>query len=388
MGTPSYMAPEQAAGEHAKVSKATDVYGLGAVLYQLLTGHPPFAGGTTYETIRLLRDTEPRSPRLLNPKVDRDLSTICLKCLEKDPQRRYSSALALAVDLEHWLRHEPIQARRSGIFTRSSKWLRRNPTSALLAGSLVALVAAVGWNVWKSELLSRPITKGLAVLPFKNLSPDPDNAYFADGIQDEILTRLAKIADLKVISRTSTQHYQSKPRNLSEIAKQLGVTNILEGSVQRVADHVRVNVQLINAQTDSHLWADTYDRKLTDILGVESEIAKGIAAALRAKLTGQEEQALAVKPTNNPEAYDAYLRGLAFEARNYWGSYSDDLVLKAADSYERAVQLDPKFALAWARLCHADALIYVNGYDATTRRSGRRSETCFREYAKTGAGLT
>jgi serine/threonine protein kinase/cytochrome c-type biogenesis protein CcmH/NrfG len=369
-GTPSYMAPEQAAGETTKLSKATDVYGLGAVLYQLLTGQPPFAGGTTYETIRLLRDTEPRPPRLLNPKVDRDLSTICLKCLEKDPQRRYSSALAVAEDLGHWLKHEPIQARRSGIFTRSSKWLRRNPTSALLAGSLVALVAAVGWNVWKSELLSRPITKGVAVLPFKNLSPDPDNAYFADGIQDEILTRLAKIAALKVISRTSTQQYQSKPRNLREIAKQLGVTNILEGTVQRVADQVRVNVQLINAETDSHLWADTYDRKLTDILGVESEIAKGIAAALQAKVTGQEEQALAVKPTNNPEAYDAYLRGLAFEARNYWGSYSDDLALKAADSYERAVQLDPKFALAWARLCHVDALIYVNRFDATTAARG------------------
>ena len=187
----------------------------------------------------------------------------------------------------------------------------------MLATLLVALAVAMGWSVWKSELIGRPITKSVAVLPFKNLSPDPDNAYFADGIQDEILTRLAKIADLKVISRTSTQHYQSKPRNLSEIAKQLGVTNIVEGSVQRVADQVRVNVQLINAQTDSHLWADTYDRKLTDILGVESEIAKGIAAALQAKLTGQEEQALAVKPTNNPEAYDAYLRGLAFEARNY-----------------------------------------------------------------------
>ena len=154
------------------------------------------------------------------------------------------------------------------------------------------------------------------MLPFENLSHDPDNAYFADGIQEEILTRLASIADLKVISRTSTQHYQSKPRNLAEIAKQLGVANILEGSVQKAADQVRVNVQLINAQTDSHLWADTYDRKLTDIFGVESEIAKGIAESLQAKLTGREEQALAVKPTNNPEAYDAYLRGLAFEARS------------------------------------------------------------------------
>src|SRR5262249_41570469 len=148
------------------------------------------------------------------------------------------------------------------------------------------------------------------------LSGDPNNAYFAEAMQEEILTRLAKIAGLKVISRASTQRYQSKPRNISEIAKQLGVANIVEGSIQKAADQVRVNVQLINAQTDSHLWADTYDRKLTDILGVESEIAKGVAESLQAKLTGHEEQALAVKPTNNSEAYDAYLRGLAFELRS------------------------------------------------------------------------
>src|SRR5262249_17716954 len=159
--------------------------------------------------------------------------------------------------------------------------------------------------------------KSVAVLPLDNLSGDPDNAYFADGIQEEILTRLAGIADLKVISRSSTQQYQSKPRNLREIARQLGVVNILEGSVQKAADQVRVNVQLINAQTDSHLWADTYDRKLTDIFGVESEIAKGVAESLQAKLTGREEHALAVKPTNNPEAYDEYLRGAAFETRYY-----------------------------------------------------------------------
>ena len=355
LGTPSYMAPEQAAGETTKLGKTTDVYGLGAVLYQLLTGQPPFAGGTTYETVKLLLDSDPRPPRVLNPKIDRDLSTICLKCLEKDAKRRYSSALALAEDLEHWLRHEPIQARRIGIFARGQKWVRRNPTSALLAASLIALATAAGWIIWKSEFTYHPITKGIAVLPFENLSPDPDNAYFAEGIQEEILTRLAGIAGLKVISRASTQRYQGKPRNLSQITKQLGVANILEGSVQKVADQVRVNVQLINGQTDSHLWADTYDRKLTDILGVESEIAKGIAESLQTKLTGSEEQALAVKPTNNPEAYDAYLRGLAFEARS---GYSNDLVRKAISFYERAVELDPNFALAWARLSRADALLY------------------------------
>src|SRR4029453_15845166 len=295
LGTPSYMAPEQAAGNNTEVTGTTDVYGLGAVLYQLLTGHPPFAGGTTYETIKLLLETEPRPPRLWNPKIDRDLSTICLKCLEKDQQRRYSSALALAEDLERWLRLEPIKARRTGIIGRGKKWLQRNPTAAGIAVLSLALVVALGVIVWKSDLFRRPPTAGIAVLPFENLSRDPDNAYFADGIQEEILTRLASIADLKVISRTSTQRYQSKPRNLGQIAKQLGVANILEGSVQKAADQVRVNVQLINAQTDSHLWAETYDRKLTDFFGVESEIAKGIAKVLQAKLSGREEQALAVK---------------------------------------------------------------------------------------------
>ena len=199
-----------------------------------------------------------------------------------------------------------------------------------------------------------------------------DNAYFADGIQEEILTRLAKIADLKVISRTSTQRYQSKPGNLAEIAKQLGVANILEGSVQKAADQVRVNVQLVNAQTDSHLWAETYDRKLTDIFGVESEIAKGIAESLQAKLTGREEQALAVKPTNNPEAYEAYLRGLAFDARS---AYSSDLIRKAIGFYERAVQLDPNFALAWARLsrAHAESLLPARDNTPARRDAAKRA---------------
>jgi serine/threonine protein kinase/Tfp pilus assembly protein PilF len=359
LGTPSYMAPEQAGGNNpagAGLTTATDVYGLGAVLYQLLTGHPPFAGGTTYETIKLLLDTEPRQPRLWNRKIGRDLSAICLKCLEKDPKLRYPSALALAEDLEHWLKHEPIHAKRSGFFTHARKWVRRNPTSALLVASLIALAAAIGWNVWKSELISRPTTKGIAVLPFENLSHDPDYAYFADGIQEEILTRLAGIADLKVISRTSTQRYESKPRNLPEIAKQLGVANILEGSVQKTADQVRVNVQLVNAQTNSQLWAETYDRKLTDIFSVESDVAKAVADQLQAELTGREEQALAVKSTTNPEAYDAYLRGLAYTLKTLPTAAN----AIAAQKYLReAVRLDPKFALSWALLSYVDARGYT-----------------------------
>jgi TolB-like protein/Tfp pilus assembly protein PilF len=209
------------------------------------------------------------------------------------------------------------------------------------------------------------LAKSIAVLPFENLSEEKGNAYFAEGVQDEILTRLAKIADLKVISRTSTQRFKSSPDNLREVAKQLGVANILEGSVQKAADQVRVNVQLVNALTDAHLWAETYDRKLTDIFGVESEIAKAIAESLQAKLSGGEQRALAVKPTNNAEAYDAYLRGLAFQARTSAGA--DDLV-KTVRFYERAVQLDPAFALAWARLSRANAQIYFNFDKKPARR--------------------
>jgi serine/threonine protein kinase/Tfp pilus assembly protein PilF len=356
LGTPSYMAPEQATGNNVQLTSATDVYGLGAVLYQLLTDHPPFAGGTTYETIKLVLDTEPRPPRLLNPKIGRELSTICLKCLEKDPKRRYSSALALAEDLEHWLKHEPICAKRSGFFTRGRKWVRRNAATAALIASLVALAVIVSWNFWETELSTRPLTKGIAVMPFENLSLDPDNAYFADGIQSEILTRLASIGELKVISRSSTQHYQSNPKNLGKIARRLGVANILEGTVQKVADQVRINVQLIDAQTDSHLWAESYDRKLTDILSVESEVAKAVADQLQATLTGREEQVIAAKPTSNTEAYDAYLRGLAYTLKTF---PTRPNTLDAQKYFKEAVRLDAKFALGWALLSYVDARGYI-----------------------------
>jgi TolB-like protein/class 3 adenylate cyclase/Tfp pilus assembly protein PilF len=198
--------------------------------------------------------------------------------------------------------------------------------------------------------------KSIAVLPFENRSEDKANAYFAEGIQDEILTRLSKIADLKVISRTSTQHYKSAPENLPEIARQLGVAHILEGSVQKSGDAVRVNVQLIKAANDSHLWADTFDRKLTDVFSVESEVAKAIADQLRAKLTGQEEQVIAAKPTDNVEAYDAYLRGLAYTLKTANTTANS---LGAQKYLREAVRLDPKFALSWALLSYLEARSYL-----------------------------
>jgi TolB-like protein/Tfp pilus assembly protein PilF len=234
----------------------------------------------------------------------------------------------------------------------------------LLVVTAVIVSASTGFFLLP-RVVSHKIDKSVAVLPFQNLSSDPENAYFADGIQAEVLTRLAKIADLKVISRASTQQYQSRPGNLAEIGKQLGVANILEGSVQKAADQVRVNVHLVNVQTGSQLWAETYDRKLSDIFSVETEIAKGIAESLQAKLTGREELALAAKPTSNPQAYDAYLRGLVFEARS---NYSSDALFKAIDFYDLAVRLDPNFALAWARLSFAHALLYSNRSDTTAAR--------------------
>src|SRR5437773_2146499 len=198
--------------------------------------------------------------------------------------------------------------------------------------------------------------KSIAVLPFENRSEDKANAYFADGIQDEILTRLSKIADLKVISRASTQHYKNAPKHLPEIAKQLGVAYILEGSVQKSADAVRVNVQLIKAANDSDLWADTFDRKLIDIFSVESEVAKAIADQLQAKLSGREEQVIAARPTENIEAYDAYLRGLAYNLKT---ANTPGNALGAQKYLREAVRLDPKFALSWALLSYVDALGYL-----------------------------
>src|SRR5262245_1981745 len=230
--------------------------------------------------------------------------------------------------------------------------------------------------------------KSIAVLPFENRSRDPDNAYFADGIQDEILTRLSKIADLKVISRTSTQHYKSTPENLPEIAKQLGVAHILEGSVQKSGDAIRVNVQLIKAATDSHLWADTIDRKVADIFSVESDVAKAIADQLRAKLTGDEQEVLSAKPTDNSQAYDAYLRGLAYTLKT---AFTPENSLGAQKYVKEAVRLDPNFAPGWALLSYVDASGYLTQSLQPTvalREEAREAaETALRLQPNLGEGL-
>jgi serine/threonine protein kinase/tetratricopeptide (TPR) repeat protein len=347
VGTPAFASPEQFT--NAAVDVRSDIYSLGVTLWYLLTVQMPFSGRTIQE-IRDARRSKPLPVEQLKAaRVPPRFVELLTSMLAIEPAARPAGARELSAKL---------QKIRASITDRSK-------IAVGLGLAAVTLILGVSaFFVFRSARVHLVAPeKSIAVLPFENLSRDPDNAYFADGIQEEVLTRLTSIADLKVISRSSTQRYQSKPRNLGEIAKQLGVANILEGSVQKAADQVRVTVQLVNAQTDSHLWADTYDRKLTDIFGVESEIAKGIAESLQAKLTGREEQALAVKPTNNPEAYDAYLRGRAFQAR---GPNVTDLGEKAIGFYERAVQLDPNFALAWAWLARARAAFYFHNYDTTS----------------------
>src|ERR1051326_834731 len=361
LGTPSYMAPEQAVGNNEALSSVTDVYGLGAVLYQLLTGHPPFAGGTTYETIKLLLDTDPRQPRLWNSKIDRDLSTICLKCLEKDPKRRYGSALALAEDLERWLKHEPIKARPIGIFARCRKWIRRNPTSALLAASLVALAAAAGWIISKSDFRTHALTTGIAVLPFENLSDEKEHAFFADGVQDDILTKLAKIADLKVISRSSVMQYRGK-QDVRQIGNALRVSHVLEGTVRRSGGKLHVNAQLVDTRNDEDIWADEYDRDLNDVFAIEAEVAQSIANRLRAKLSARERAAIQERPTKDLAAYDFYVRAIpAIEVAD--SDTKPKEISQTVDLLNKAIARDPDFLLAYYWLARAqDWLYFMNDH--------------------------
>jgi len=372
LGTPSYMAPEQTGGSSAGVTKATDIYGLGAVLYHLLTGRPPFVGKTTYETVRLLLETDPPDPRSINPKINRDLSTICLKCLEKDPRDRYPSALALAEDLDRWLRHQPIQARHIGVVTRGQKWLQRNPAAAAMVLLSLALVAAVAIIIWKSDLLSRPPTTGIAVLPFENLSNDREDASFADGVQDDLLTKLAKIADLKVISRTSVMGYRDQ-HNTREIGNTLGVSHVLEGSVRKTGAWLHINAQLIDARTDAHIWAEEYDRDLKDMFAVQSEITQNVAQRLHVKISAAESLAIKRPPTVDLTAFDLYSRAknllLAVSFAQISSSNTKANLLKAVDLLNRAVARDPTFFQAYCQLAWThDQIHSVFGYDRTPAR--------------------
>jgi serine/threonine protein kinase/tetratricopeptide (TPR) repeat protein len=358
LGTGHYMSPEQARGQ--TVDARSDIWSLGVVLYEMVGGIRPFLGETPSDCIASILKTEPPPLSGVLSDVPLKLESILQKALRKNSDERYQTIKEMLADLRN-LKGE-LEAEGSSPQTQAraesivSKIKRRKRGVLLTLAAAILAAAAFAYSFFFVAPAPSPNEKSIAVLPFENLSEDKSNAYFADGIQDEILTRLSKIGDLKVISRTSTQRYKNTSQNLSEIANQLGVANLLEGSVQKTNDQVRINVQLIRAANDSHLWAETFDRGLTDIFSVESEVAKAIADQLRAHLSGREEQVIAAKPTDNPEAYDAYLRGLAYTLKT---GDSPANALGARKYLKEAVRLDPKFALSWALLSYVDALGYL-----------------------------
>src|SRR5437899_2155704 len=346
IGTPAFASPEQFAGAgQSRIDTRSDIYSLGVTLWYLLSGRTPFVG-VTMEEIRAKQTSELPLEQLRGLHLPGQAITLLKSMLAPDPKDRPQTARDLLSAVHRCYARFNPEARS------------RRRRVALAGAALTLAIAAIALGSWlyqRTQSASQ-MERSIAVLPFENLSSDKENAYFVEGIQDEILTRLSKIADLKVISRTSTQHYKSAPENLREIAKQLGVAHILEGSVQKNVDAVRVNVQLIKAANDSHLWADTFDRKLTDIFSVESEVAKAIADQLRAHLTGQEARVIAATPTDSVDAYDAYLRGLAYTLKPATTAAN----LLGAQKYLReAVRLDPKFALSWALLSYVDAVGYI-----------------------------
>ena len=355
LGTGRYMSPEQARGQ--KVDARSDIWSLGVVLYEMVVGIPPFLGETPSDCIAsiLTKELPPLSGVL--PDVPLKLEEILQKALRKDRDERYQTAGELLGDL-HTLKGELELAgpARAGVIVRQIKRHKRGVLLMLAAAILAAGAFAYAFFFVASP---PPNEKSIAVLPFENLSEEKSSAYFADGIQDEILTRLSKIADLKVISRTSTQRYKHTSQSPSQIAHQLGVANLLEGSVQKTNDQVRVNVQLITAANDTHLWAETYDRELTDIFVVESDIATTIAKTLQARLTGAEEAAIAKRPTANREVYELCLKG-----RFFWNKRTAADLRKAIEYFNQALDKDPSYAPAYAGL--TDAYLILSQYGAAS----------------------
>ena len=368
-GTPGYIAPEQANGSAGNLTTAADVYSLGAVLFDLLTGQPPFMGEHALKTIQ--QATEKPAPKLrtLAPALDRDLETICAKCLERDPRARYRSAGELADDLERWLHGHSIVARPVSPPVYLWRWMRRNPIVAGLSGLLLVLGIAVGVLIWKNEFAPKDAgpPAGIAIVPFESLSPDKENAFFADGVYDGISTKLAKVADLKIISHNSVAKYRGA-HNAQEIGGALNVAYVLVGSVRRDAGRIHLNVELVDAHDDSRVWAEEYDRDLNDVFALQTQIAQKVADRLGAKVSSTEKAAIYEPPTTDLIAYDAYLRAkdlvndISFSIR-----MKDDL-LEAVRLLDQAVARDPLFTDAYGQLAGAHDRIYFLGFDHTTER--------------------
>ncbi len=365
-GTPGYIAPEQAEGAH--FGTAADIYSLGAILFYLLAGRPPFIGANALSVIQQAAATPAPKLRSFVPLLDRDLETIVARCLERDPKARYQTASALAEDLERWLEGRPIIARPVRAPARFFRWSRRNP---ILAGAVTAcllLALAVVWLLGEKFLAPKTPApeKSIAVLPFENLSNDREDAFFADGVQDDVLTKLAKIADLKVISRTSVMQYRGE-RNTRQIGDALRVSHVMEGSVRKTGAWLHINAELIDTRTDTHVWAEQYDRDLKDVFVIQSEIARKVAEKLHAKISPAEKLDIERQPTADLTAFDLYNRAknllLAMNSTN-----SERPNFLAIDLLNQAVAHDPSFFRAYCQLAYAHEQLYFFDIDRTPAR--------------------
>ena len=375
LGTPFYMAPEQA-WDSRGVTTAVDTYSLGAILYHLLEGHPPVEGDTPME---VLQNANSQVPRLTQHRLPRDLATICLKALEKEPAARYSSAAALADDLDRFCAGQTIRARRAGFIAHTGKWMRRNRAAAGLAASLVAFAVTAGWFLWKISpstprtVVSPAVEESIAVLPFRNLIQESDSEYFVEGIRAQIAARLAKIPHLEVVSGSSVQRFDYNSENVREIASELDVRKILRGTIEKQSGKFRIVPHLIDAIKNEELWSRSYDCAFADVVATQNTIAREVTHVLKMPLSRPEERALNAIPTSDPRAYDAYLKG-----RYVWLQRTFDAYGLAKKYFEQAIELDPNCAPAHAGLADAYQFIAAFGVGDQKEKYDRARDECHR----------
>jgi eukaryotic-like serine/threonine-protein kinase len=359
-GTPGYIAPEQVEGTKADLTPAADVYSLGAILFDMLTGRPPFLGSNALSVVRQASETPAPKLRSLSHSHDRDLETICARCLERDPKARYQSAGDLAIDLDRWLDGRPIVARPVSVPARLGRWSRRNPKLIATGAAGLLFGAAAIW-FFRGELARTPLErseKSVAVLPFRDLSRAKDQEYFCDGISEEILDALAKIDGLRVVARRSSFSFKGKNVDVSEVGKKLNVANVLEGSLQREGNHIRISAELIDTRSGFHVWSETYERELEGVFALQDEITRSIVDALKIKLA----VSLPAREQRNTEAYDLFLQGLFFSNKS-----SEEDLWRALTFFQGALEKDPKFSRAWtgiAKVWYFLADVYVKPLEA------------------------
>jgi len=366
-GTPGYIAPEQVNGSAGNLKRAADVYSLGAVLFDLLTGQPPFMGEHALKTIQ--QATEKPAPKLrsLAPGLDRDLETVCAKCLERDPRARYQSAGELADDLERWLHGHSIVARPVSPPVHLWRWVRRNPLVAQMAALLLTMATAVGVMISKAQTVVPFTASGIAVLPFESLSSDKESAFFAYGVYDGVWSKLAKLANLKVINHNSVAKYRA-PYDTQEIGRALDVAYVLTGNVQRQGASIRLNAELFDVRRNARVWAEEYDRDLSDLFALQGEIAQKIADTLGVSVSPAEKTAFQDVPTSDLTSYDAYLRAKDLLYNIALSTRQKEELFQAVELLDQAVARDPVFFDAYCQLAGAHDRIYFGAFDHSDAR--------------------